>query len=290
MRNAKTERPISNAELPTSNGDCTPHPGPLPCEGRGNRTFSNRAVILRRRVPLTGMLCALVFSFAGMLCALAADPAGTATVPGMASRTGSASLSWFAITIPVVVPLLIMVIKLLLPKIPSAWWPVVAPVIGVIADFAGSQVSGLEGNPALGALLGSAGVGLREVVDQLKKGMAPKYGTDGTNGTNGANVVPMLLMGVMLSFGITGCASMSSKTTRAIDPKTGILTEQTEMRGVTFWDSQSALAKFRNTTGATGSNGWVFPSGTTVGSLNETSQGPNMGEILGQALKAYTGK
>lgn len=72
--------------------------------------------------------------------------------------------------IPVAVPMVISLAKLLIPRLPRASLPVIAIVLGAAAEFA---VSGIIGtNTAWGAALGAAGVGLREVVDQIKKTVA----------------------------------------------------------------------------------------------------------------------
>jgi hypothetical protein len=75
---------------------------------------------------------------------------------------------WQAV-IPVAVPLLIVGLKFLIPMVPGWLLPIIAPVLGGLADAVIAFVSGGTANPVLGAILGSAGVGLREVVDQLKK-------------------------------------------------------------------------------------------------------------------------
>ncbi len=71
--------------------------------------------------------------------------------------------------IPVVVPLLIAGIKKVLPKIPGWMLPVLAPLLGAAVDIASFYATGQSLGPVWGAALGSAGVGLREVVDQLKQ-------------------------------------------------------------------------------------------------------------------------
>lgn len=61
------------------------------------------------------------------------------------------------------------------------------------------------------------------------------------------------------------------------------MAEKTRVRCVTFFDSKSQLTKFRNTTGQTGngSNIWSYPSGTTIGSLNEEASSSNLVNLLG---------
>ena len=71
--------------------------------------------------------------------------------------------------IPIIVPVLITLCKTLIPKIPTVALPVLAPAFGALIDivlhYAGASTHG----PFVGALLGAAGVGVRELVDQLKQ-------------------------------------------------------------------------------------------------------------------------
>ena len=72
------------------------------------------------------------------------------------------------LVIPLVVPIVVAVGKFLIPKIPAWILPILAPAIGALIDFLGSLVTGHEANPITAAVLGSAGVGLRELYDQIK--------------------------------------------------------------------------------------------------------------------------
>jgi len=75
--------------------------------------------------------------------------------------------------IPVAVPLVIAGIKLLLPRVPKVWLPVLAPVLGAIAEVVVNySTQGHTDAPWLGSALGAAGVGLREIADQVRKLMA----------------------------------------------------------------------------------------------------------------------
>lgn len=110
----------------------------------------------------TGLLAVIGFLFT--LSVTAAT--GTQTDPAPTSLSG-----WQTI-IPILVPILVAALRLLLPKIPVNLLPVIAPIIGSLADYALSLASGSVANPVLGAILGAAGVGLREVFDQNKPGKA----------------------------------------------------------------------------------------------------------------------
>lgn len=71
--------------------------------------------------------------------------------------------------IPVAVPLALAVLKAVLPNLPKVWLPILAPILGALSEIL-LYLGGLGGgNPAMGALLGQAGVGLREIYDQVKK-------------------------------------------------------------------------------------------------------------------------
>ena len=74
---------------------------------------------------------------------------------------------YLVLIIPLVVPLLIAGLKKFLPDVPSWALPILAPALGAVADLA-LQTSGVEtGGMIKGALLGSAGVGLRELQNQV---------------------------------------------------------------------------------------------------------------------------
>ncbi len=105
---------------------------------------------------------------AGLFTALAANAAtGPLADPGSAG--GPASPGPWEMLIPVLVPVAIAGLKFLVPKVPPAWLPIIAPVLGAALEIT-MHFAGLStGNGVVGALLGSAGVGLREIVDQLRK-------------------------------------------------------------------------------------------------------------------------
>jgi len=94
---------------------------------------------------------------------LAADAAATTT--DIATAT---ALPWQLALIPILTPIIIAGVKLLAPKIPSALIPILAPILGAALDIIGSLSTGAATNIWLAAGLGLAGVGVREIVDQLK--------------------------------------------------------------------------------------------------------------------------
>lgn len=80
-----------------------------------------------------------------------------------------ATLSWQQAAIAIITPLIIAGVKMLVPRIPRAWLPVIAPVVGCALDVIAHFATGSALNPTVALVLGAAGVGLREVVDQVKQ-------------------------------------------------------------------------------------------------------------------------
>lgn len=70
-----------------------------------------------------------------------------------------------------VVPIIIFLAKAVAPKIPKPLLPPLAGLLGAALDWAGSLTTDTTPNFAVGAVSGLAGVGLREIVDQVKKGL-----------------------------------------------------------------------------------------------------------------------
>lgn len=68
-----------------------------------------------------------------------------------------------------IVPAVILLIKTLVPRLPKALLPILAPLVGAALEIVG-YYSGLTGGSVVtGAVLGALGVWLREVLDQLKQ-------------------------------------------------------------------------------------------------------------------------
>jgi len=70
---------------------------------------------------------------------------------------------------PIIVPLVILGVKTAAPKIPSFLLPILAPIFGVLLEYVNHFATGQEPSILYGVALGAAGVGIREVIDQLKK-------------------------------------------------------------------------------------------------------------------------
>ncbi len=123
--------------------------------------MKKRKLIIKTRSFLTPLLTAA--------CAATVAQAATSSPADPTLAGGLASANGWSLVIPAVVPVVIAGVKWALPKVPSVWLPVLAPVLGagleVVLHYAGLT----SGNGLVGAMLGSAGVGLREVIDQVRK-------------------------------------------------------------------------------------------------------------------------
>ncbi len=140
--------------------------------------------INKRNAVVTAVLCLLVF----VAFAVVAQT-NTNTPPSTVGGTTTVTLAplWNA-AIVVVVPAIIAGIKKLWPAIPSVTWPVLAPLAGVAINWLAAKGHVLpQSGWAVGAALGAAGVGLREIVDQvtqLRAGSSPPSATVTASGTN----------------------------------------------------------------------------------------------------------
>ena len=95
--------------------------------------------------------------------------AQTNTVPVVPVPTVSSQSQLWLGLIPLVVPLIVAVLKIMIDKLPSWVLPILAAGLGELLNY----ISGLAGGPTTtainGLILGAAGTGLREIVDQLKQ-------------------------------------------------------------------------------------------------------------------------
>lgn len=75
--------------------------------------------------------------------------------------------------IPLLVPIIVAVLKNVISTLPTWTIPIIASALGELLNV----VSGLAGGPTTsalnGLLLGSAGVGVRELLDQVKSKVKP---------------------------------------------------------------------------------------------------------------------
>lgn len=112
----------------------------------------------------------LLFIFGLLACAFSVfSQTNAVTAPVVQAAGGTVVL---LTVIPLLVPILIALSKLAIPKVPSWTLPIVAPALGALIDYIGS-FGGSPAHPIAAALLGSAGVGLREIVDQVKNRNRP---------------------------------------------------------------------------------------------------------------------
>jgi hypothetical protein len=70
---------------------------------------------------------------------------------------------------PVIVPAVLALEAKVIAKIPSWLKPIIATLIGVSIDVLNHFLTGHPFSPGIGAILGAAGVGVREIIDQTKQ-------------------------------------------------------------------------------------------------------------------------
>jgi hypothetical protein len=70
---------------------------------------------------------------------------------------------------PLIVPIVILGVKKVLPSVPSFVLPILAPILGIAIDYVNHFATGAGTNLWASIALGAAGVGLREVFDQVKQ-------------------------------------------------------------------------------------------------------------------------
>jgi hypothetical protein len=131
---------------------------------------------------LAALLCALAVCFFFATSAQAQTTPAEIALNSQLSTLNSAApapapLTWVQAVIAIITPVIIAGVKLLVPRIPRLWLPILAPLVGLLVDVAAHFAAGTALNPTLALALGAAGVGLREAVDQLKQAAA---GTSGT--------------------------------------------------------------------------------------------------------------
>lgn len=79
------------------------------------------------------------------------------------------TISIWQLLIPVIVPMIIAGLKAVIPKLPTRLIPFLAPVLGALIDVLLNLADLGGGMGLLGAIFGSAGVGVREKIDQARK-------------------------------------------------------------------------------------------------------------------------
>jgi hypothetical protein len=130
--------------------------------------------------------------------------------------------------IPVVVPIVIAALKAEIPKLPGWSLPILSIIIGGLSDQATAAVVGNSSPWYVGAILGAAGIGVREIKDQLHQRMTDSNPSVGT-GTSVAIPTPGLKSGFIttrlmaavalagvLAMTIVGCASFVNDAQKSI--------------------------------------------------------------------------
>lgn len=87
------------------------------------------------------------------------------TLPGVPTSP----VDWVNLVTLSITPVIIAVIKWLVPKVPKVVLPLLAPILGIALDQLVAFMTGHQGNLVLAALLGASGLWLREAIDQAKK-------------------------------------------------------------------------------------------------------------------------
>lgn len=75
--------------------------------------------------------------------------------------------------VPVIAPLATALVKWLTPRIPPWALPTLCAALGTLATYIATATTSADLNPWLGILLGVAGIGVREILDQTKKAIKP---------------------------------------------------------------------------------------------------------------------
>lgn len=153
-----------------------------------------------------------------------AQDTNSVPAPGVTPAPKSTGLGLMLKLIPLAVPVLIAVAKYFLPRVPLWLLPILAPVLGALIDFLTALATGNAANPLIGALFGSAGVGVRELLDQVKQKMqsGKASGTVALIGT---------LIGGSILFG-TGCQWHQNKLEAGGAYAPAVITIQTNETGV----------------------------------------------------------
>jgi hypothetical protein len=142
-------------------------------------------------------------------------------------------------------PLVLACLKLLVPRVPKLFLPLLAPVVGVGLDYVMGLAGATTNGTLAAAVYSASGVWLREVYDQVKKA-----GTDGLapSGKFGLWALCAGLAGCLLM----GCSSVTQSATRTemgADGKPIVTTGKTTLR--TVIQSSQNVDKIRLSNGKT---------------------------------------
>jgi hypothetical protein len=112
----------------------------------------------------TRILFYLLLPFALILLAQTNAPP---EVPGGSGTAFGTPQFWIDLATPFIGPILTAVVKLILPKIPRAYIPAIAVVLGVLTNALGTVVIGGDVVLWKAVALGLAGIGVRELKDRI---------------------------------------------------------------------------------------------------------------------------
>ena len=123
--------------------------------------------------------------------------------------------------ISVGVPIVVNLVKSLIPRLGKVWLPIIAASIGLVLAILDHFTGLLGGNPIAIVLLGAAGTGLREVADQLNQ--AIKSGPGNGAPTVAPAVTAVLVVGLMIgACGFAGCAGQSPERISLTSAQVGL--------------------------------------------------------------------
>lgn len=98
--------------------------------------------------------------------------AQTNGVPVPTAPDPSSGLGLLMALVPILTPILVTILKWIVPKVPAMWLPLLAPGFGVIIDWIGSTLSHGHASPLMAAIAGAAGTGLYEIQKQVRQQVA----------------------------------------------------------------------------------------------------------------------
>lgn len=122
------------------------------------------------------------------------------------------------LTVAVLVPILMFGLKWIIPRLPGPLIPVIAGAIGPGVDWIVASLASIEASdPATAALVGLAGVGVREVADQLGKALAAKMRAGNGTGTKlKSSAIAGLLALAAAGLSLPGCTASDALVARQL--------------------------------------------------------------------------
>lgn len=123
-----------------------------------------------------------------------------ASPPGAPAVDPQSATGLLLVIIPVVVPILVWLGKKIVPVLPGWFLPILAPGLGALVDWIASQTTAHHANPALALALGSAGVGIREIIDQVGRKTGLK------------SAAPLILAFGLSGIMLCGCATFGKQS------------------------------------------------------------------------------